>query len=82
MMINYWIANATMRSQNLRFDDCRVALSIDKSSLDKVHMFNLRSLVAKSNFFKKLLERLVFINNIIKKIEKKLKNFQDKLKRT
>ena len=56
-----------LRSQNLRFDDCRVALSIDKKSLDKVHMLNLRSLVAKSNFFKKLLERSLCINvSIIK----------------
>ena len=49
-----------MQSQNLRFNDCRVALSIDKKSLDKIHMLNLRSLVAKSNFFKKLLERSLF----------------------
>ena len=47
--------NATMR-----FDDCRVARSIDKKSLDRVLMLNLRSLVAKSNFFKKLLERSLY----------------------
>ena len=64
-MINYWATNVTMRSQNLRFDDCRVALSIDKSSLNRVHMLNLRSLVAKSNFSKKLLERSLLFYNLI-----------------
>ena len=49
--------NATMR-----FDDCRVARSIDKKSLDRVLMLNLRSLVAKSNFYKKI-TRAFFIYN-------------------
>ena len=49
--------NATMR-----FDDCRVARSIDKKSLDKILMLNLRSLFAKSNFLKKLLKRPLSIN--------------------
>ena len=49
-----------LRSQNLRFDDCRIAHSIDKKSFDKVHMLNLSSLIAKSNFFKKLLERSLY----------------------
>ena len=31
-----------LRSQNLRFDDCRVALSIDKKSLDRV-LFSIAS---------------------------------------
>ena len=50
-----------MRSQDLKFDDCRVALFINKSNFDKVHMFNLHFFVAKSNFFKKLLERFLLI---------------------
>ena len=55
-----------LRSQNLRFDDCRIAHSIDKKNLDEVHMHNLNSLIAKSNFFKKLLERslLIIIVNV------------------
>ena len=59
-----------LRSQNLRFDDCRIAHSIDKKSFDKVHMLNLSSLIAKSNFFKKLLERsllfyiILFFENV------------------
>ena len=52
-----------MRLQNLRFDNCRVALSIDKRSLDKVHMLNLRPLFVKSNFIKKLLERSLYLKN-------------------
>ena len=56
-----------LRSQNLKFDNYRVALFINKRSFDKIHMLNLRSLVAKSNFFKKLLERSLLNRNEISK---------------
>ena len=48
-----------IRSQNSRFDDCRLALSIDKKSLDKV------STSQKVIFVKKLLERSLFINKVL-----------------
>ena len=54
--------NIAMRQQNLRFNNCRVAFFIDKKSFDKIHLLNIRSLVTKSNFLKKLLERSLLKN--------------------